>query len=109
MCGIVGLFAKDAGIEAELGAHLALMLASLSDRGPDSAGFAVYAPSVPGAVKLTLRAPEDFDFAELAARLAPHIQGELSLTPRGTHGVLAVPVGQQAQARVALGALAPEI
>ena len=42
MCGIVGLFAKDPGIEAQLGAHLAVMLASLSDRGPDSAGFAVY-------------------------------------------------------------------
>ena len=46
MCGIVGLFAKDAAMEAELGAHLARMLASMSDRGPDSAGFAVYAPPV---------------------------------------------------------------
>ena len=109
MCGIVGLFAKDAGIETELGAHLALMLASLSDRGPDSAGFAVYAPAVPGAVKLTLRAPEGFDFSELDAQLAPQLQGELSLTPRGTHAVLAVPVGQQERARMALGELAPEI
>ena len=60
MCGIVGLFAKDSGIERELGGHLATMLASLSDRGPDSAGFAVYAPAVPGAVKFTLRGPAGF-------------------------------------------------
>ena len=31
------------------------MLASLGDRGPDSAGFAVYAPPIGDAVKLTLR------------------------------------------------------
>ena len=109
MCGIVGLFAKDPGIESELGAHLAVMLASLSDRGPDSAGFAVYAPAVAGAVKLTLRAPAGFDFSELAARLAPHVQGDIGLTPRGTHAVLAVPTAQQAQARAALRDLAPEI
>jgi glutamate synthase domain-containing protein 1 len=109
MCGIVGLFAKDSGIERELGAHLAVMLASLSDRGPDSAGFAVYAPAVPGAVKLTLRAPEGFDFSELAARLGPHVQGEFHVTPRGTHAVLAVPAGQQDRARVALAELAPEV
>jgi glutamate synthase domain-containing protein 1 len=109
MCGIVGLFAKEAGIERELGAHLATMLASLSDRGPDSAGFAVYAPAVPGAVKLTLRAPEGFDFFELAARLAPHVQGEIGVTPRGTHAVLTVPAGQQDRARAALGELAPEV
>jgi glutamate synthase domain-containing protein 1 len=109
MCGIVGLFAKDPGLEPELGSHLAVMLASLGDRGPDSAGFAIYAPAVPGALKLTLRAPAGFDFAALAARLAPHIQGELSLVPRGTHAVLAVPIAQQTQARMALGQLAPEV
>jgi glutamate synthase domain-containing protein 1 len=42
MCGIVGLFLKNPGLEMQLGAHLATMLASMSDRGPDSAGFAVY-------------------------------------------------------------------
>jgi hypothetical protein len=49
MCGIVGLFAKEA--------VLATMLASLGDRGPDSAGFAVYSPPIGDAVKLTLRGP----------------------------------------------------
>ena len=41
MCGIVGLFLKDPGLEPELGAMVASMLATMSNRGPDSAGFAV--------------------------------------------------------------------
>jgi glutamate synthase domain-containing protein 1 len=109
MCGIVGLFAKDPALERDLGAHLAVMLASLSDRGPDSAGFAIYAPSVPGAVKLTLRAPANFDFSDLAQRLVPHLRGEIHLTPRATHAVLAVPIAEQTEARAALAELAPEI
>ena len=42
MCGIVGLFAKSSEIESSLGEHLAAMLTQMSDRGPDSAGVAVY-------------------------------------------------------------------
>ena len=44
MCGIVGLFLKNAELEARLGACLAPMLIGMSERGPDSAGFAVYRP-----------------------------------------------------------------
>ena len=42
MCGIVGLFAKKENISANLGVHLSKMLESMSDRGPDSAGLAIY-------------------------------------------------------------------
>ena len=42
MCGIVGLFAKSPAIEDRLGEHTAAMLRQMSDRGPDSAGVAVY-------------------------------------------------------------------
>ena len=57
MCGIVGLFIKDPTLEPELGRLTAGMLATLSDRGPDSAGFAVYGQGKSGETKLTLRAP----------------------------------------------------
>lgn len=43
MCGIVGLFLKNPALKPHLGAHLAAMLTTMRDRGPDSAGFAVYA------------------------------------------------------------------
>src|SRR5438034_5738579 len=55
MCGIVGLFAKSAEIERSLGRHLGTMLEQMSDRGPDSAGVAVYRDPAPsGSSKLTL-------------------------------------------------------
>ena len=65
MCGIVGLFLKDQSLAPELGGLLAGMLGTLCDRGPDSAGFAVYGVETPGSVKLTLRAPLAFDFGAL--------------------------------------------
>ena len=52
MCGIVGLFLKDAKLAPELGRLTAAMLAELRDRGPDSAGFAVYGGEVPGITKI---------------------------------------------------------
>ena len=55
MCGIVGLFLKDPALEPELGRLTAGMLATMSDRGPDSAGFAVYGAGGTGQTKLTLR------------------------------------------------------
>ena len=39
---IVGLFLKNKALEPELGTMLSGMLATMCDRGPDSAGFAVY-------------------------------------------------------------------
>ena len=55
MCGIVGLFAKAPEVEERLGSHLGAMLGQMADRGPDSAGLAVYRdPAPPGATKLSL-------------------------------------------------------
>ena len=42
MCGIAGLTLLDASLEPELGALLTDMLVALGERGPDSAGVAVY-------------------------------------------------------------------
>jgi len=53
MCGIVGLFLKDAALEPDLGRLTAAMLNELSDRGPDSAGFAVYAPDAAETSKIS--------------------------------------------------------
>ena len=43
MCGIVGLFLKDASLQPSLGRLLSDMLVTMTDRGPDSAGIAIYA------------------------------------------------------------------
>jgi glutamate synthase domain-containing protein 1 len=69
MCGIVGLFCKSPELEPRLGEYLSAMLVQMNDRGPDSAGVAVYREPAPdGWSKLTLySADEDFDWASLGA------------------------------------------
>ena len=61
MCGIVGLFLKDDRYSSELGCLLEPMLVSLSDRGPDSAGFAVYGDGIEARAKITVHAPTGGD------------------------------------------------
>src|SRR5262245_37482607 len=99
MCGIVGLFLKDDKLSQDLGALLAGMLGTLCDRGPDSAGFAVYGAEMPGRVKLTLRAPEQFDFAALMKRLDAVAGVPVSCAIRDTHAVISVPLAQEAIVR----------
>ncbi len=43
MCGIVGLYLKTKKYEKSLGIFLSGMLDNMETRGPDSAGFAIYA------------------------------------------------------------------
>ena len=98
MCGIVGLFAKAPEIEASLGAHLVAMLAQMSDRGPDSAGVAVYRdPVAEGLTKLTLYSPEaGEDWRAVASGLG----GEVD-SIRASHAVVVVATGAaEAEARV---------
>ena len=110
MCGIAGLFLKDEKHAATLGTLLSEMLGVLSDRGPDSAGFAVYGRPLEGRVKLTLRAPgEDYDFAALAAGLAVQLKGEVDLLVRSTHAILTLPQDERAKAEAWLRAAAPAV
>jgi glutamate synthase domain-containing protein 1 len=95
MCGIVGLFLKHPKLEGSLGALLAGMLGTLCDRGPDSAGFAIYGRETPGSVRLTLRVPDGFDIAGLLARLGRVLGTEPAHEIRDTHLVVTVPVAQE--------------
>src|SRR5215469_7649745 len=109
MCGIVGLFLKDRRLEPELGAMLAPMLVTMTDRGPDSAGFAVYGGGAAGRRKLTLRGTAETDFVTLAERLAAECGEPLTLTGRDTHAVLGIPAGMEERILEALAALAPDV
>jgi methylamine---glutamate N-methyltransferase subunit A len=92
MCGIVGLFSKTAEIEASLGSHLAAMLAQMNDRGPDSAGVAVYRDPAPsGASKLTLFSADPLqDWDSVAAGLGKAFGGSPDPDVRASHAVLVV-------------------
>src|SRR2546425_4770694 len=65
MCGIVGLFCKSPELEPRLGEYLSAMLVQMSDRGPDSAGVALYREPAPaGCSKLTLYSTDEcFDWS----------------------------------------------
>ncbi|MGB6538491.1 MAG: glutamine amidotransferase family protein [Xanthobacteraceae bacterium] len=93
MCGIVGIFLKDNKLEPELGSLLAGMLSSLCDRGPDSAGFAVYDEAIPNYSKHTLRAPEGFDFEHF---VRDQDYGISIRHRHGTQAVMTVPCDREA-------------
>jgi glutamate synthase domain-containing protein 1 len=90
MCGIVGLFLKDPGLEPELGRLTAEMLATMSDRGPDSAGFAVYGAGEAGQTKLTLRGSSVSAIEETASQIQAAFP-RARATLHDTHAVVSIP------------------
>jgi methylamine---glutamate N-methyltransferase subunit A len=88
MCGIVGLFLKDSRLEPELGRLTAAMLAELSDRGPDSAGFAVYGNETAGITKICAVARTGaVDWAQIAARLAKGVDASVTVDEIEDHAI----------------------
>src|SRR4051812_29790462 len=92
MCGIVGLFSKSTAVEERLGEHLGAMLGQMSDRGPDSAGVAVYRdPAPPGASKVSLYSPDPgMDWAPVREGLARAFGGDPQARGGARHAVLVV-------------------
>ena len=92
MCGIVGLFCKSPELEPRLGEYLGLMLAQMSDRGPDSAGVAVYRDPVPsGSSKLTLYSSDpEMSWEALRGELAAAFGDAHESGRRARHAVFVV-------------------
>jgi methylamine---glutamate N-methyltransferase subunit A len=110
MCGIVGLFLKDPKLEPQLGSLLADMLIKMSDRGPDSAGIAIYSSAAKGKAKLTVQSSQpEADFKKLGADLKQAIDAAVSVKIKSTHAVLEVDVAKLDEARAALSALRPHL
>ncbi len=119
MCGIVGLFLKDASLQTELGSLLTDMLVTMSDRGPDSAGIAIYGDQAGSGkngntptdiAKITLQsATPDTDFDGLEAALSKMLASKISLQSRDTHAVLALPRDMIDAARTLLADMRPNI
>lgn len=110
MCGIVGLFLKDPKLEPQLGALLTDMLIKMSDRGPDSAGIAIYSGSGKGKTKITVQSADpDADFKTLSSDLKSEIGATVGISIKSTHAVLEVPAAKVEAARAALGHLRPNL
>jgi glutamate synthase domain-containing protein 1 len=103
VCGIVGLFLKNPALEPKLGELMTGMLATMCERGPDSAGFAVYGKGDATHVKLTVRAAsEPYDFGALAGRVSAVIGAPVGVELHGTHAVLTLPLELEQKARAAI-------
>ena len=110
MCGIVGLFLKDKELEPKLGEMLTQMLTTMSDRGPDSAGIAIYGRGKRGKAKLTVQSDQpDQDLGDLAPELGQAIGTEVGIRRVDTHAVLELAAGKVHAARKAVRELRPGI
>lgn len=108
MCGIVGIFLKNPKLEPKLGAMLSDMLGVMCDRGPDSAGFAVYGSGDGGHLKLTLRSttrPLD----DLAAALSSSLDIPVKGTAHDTHLVISFPFDRDEDVRAWLARERPDV
>jgi methylamine---glutamate N-methyltransferase subunit A len=90
MCGIVGLYLKNPELDARLGRLFTPMLVEMTDRGPDSAGFAIYHdPARPGRAKVTAFHPDPgFDWTGVAAAAERAVGQAVEARVKDTHCVL---------------------
>jgi amidophosphoribosyltransferase len=90
MCGIVGLLIKKPALRASLGALMVPMLTGMTERGPDSAGLAVYtAPVADGLYKLSLYSGRHaMDWPALTDRLRHAIAAMHEIEAHGNQAVL---------------------
>ena len=110
MCGIVGLFLKDKTMETQLGAMLSDMLITMTDRGPDSAGIAIYDDTAENTSKITVQSDTpDMDFNSLKIDLEKQVKGDVNLRVQSTHAVLELALDQVNSARLALEDLRPNL
>lgn len=110
MCGIVGLFLKDRSLEPQLGSLLSSMLVTMTDRGPDSAGIAIYGDADHRHGKLTIQSADPKrDFAGLAGELQGALDAPVSMAVKSTHAVVTLPNDKLDEGRAAIARLRPDV
>jgi amidophosphoribosyltransferase len=94
MCGIVGLLVKKPALRARLGELMTPMLIGMTERGPDSAGLAVFTEPLQGeARKISvysglLEDGDDFNWQGAAHELREHLGVAVVLEAKGNHAIL---------------------
>ena len=103
MCGIVGLLVRTPALRERLGELMLPMLIGMTDRGPDSAGLAVFGEPVEASErKISIysgftEASAEFDWPALAQALREALDIEADVDAKGNHAVLTV-TGDAAEA-----------
>ncbi len=97
MCGIAAFFAKTPAREAELGQLFSPMLACLSGRGPDSAGFALYRNPAPARhIKVTVQSPQKEAWEDLVFALSRDLGHVTSHKVLSSHCVITLQANESA-------------
>ena len=110
MCGIVGLFLKDKKLEPKLGMMLSEMLVTMTDRGPDSAGIAIYGNDENNTGKITVQSDnpsEDFKGLEKEINTLTGIK--VLIRTKSTHAVLEMETASISAVRKALNQIRPSL
>jgi amidophosphoribosyltransferase len=88
MCGIVGLFLKNPALQDDLGRLTSLMLRELCDRGPDSAGFAIYGADPGATTKICMVSRSGaIDWGAIAKQLGAAIGADVSIEEVEDHAI----------------------
>ena len=86
------------------------MLVTMSDRGPDSAGIAIYSEAVEDRAKITIQsAHPDQDFAALEADFKSTFQQPLALQRKNSHAVFEIAQNQVGDLRARIRRAHPGI
>ena len=90
MCGIVGLYLKNPSMESRLGEFVSDMLDEMGDRGPDSAGIAVYRDPAPEhGSKVSLFSPDpDENWNSRTETISSHFDCEFKLNVHASHAII---------------------
>lgn len=90
MCGIVGLLIKNPALRDSLGALTVPMLIGMAERGPDSAGLAVFTqPIAESDRKYSLYSGTTVvDWGQLVQTLHQQLGGTAQIHTQGNHGIL---------------------
>lgn len=90
MCGIVGLLVKNQKMRGQLGELMLPMLIGMTDRGPDSAGLAVFGQAVADSERKfnLFTADENFNWQKLEHDFLTHLGSQSDLVVKVNHAVL---------------------
>jgi glutamate synthase domain-containing protein 1 len=90
MCGILGLLVKNQKMRANIGELMLPMLIGMTERGPDSAGLAIFGDKVADdSRKFNLyAADEDFNWQKLGHDFTTHLGSTAKIEQKVNHAVL---------------------
>ena len=90
MCGIVGLLVRNPKMRDSIGELMLPMLIGMTERGPDSAGLAMFsAPVANDARKFSLYSGEqDFNWKALSADFEKSLNSKAKFEPKTNHAVM---------------------